>query len=71
MVKLNDVLNEIEQLSLEDQEYLLEVISKRIIESKRHYLLERSKQAEEAYKNGEVFGGTSKELLEFLNDEVY
>ncbi len=34
MVKLNDVLREIDKMSLEEKEYILEVINKKITESR-------------------------------------
>ena len=53
-----EIIDKIESLSLEDQELLLEIVHKRIIEQKRSNLAERIAEAREAYRKGEVRRGT-------------
>ncbi|MBU4190342.1 MAG: hypothetical protein KJ886_05045 [Candidatus Thermoplasmatota archaeon] len=55
---VNDVLVKIENLNLEEKEYLSEILSRRLIELRRKAIAKRSKEAEEAYRKGKVKSGT-------------
>lgn len=47
---ISTVMNEIEKLTFEDMEYLVEILNKRIIEKRREKILKRSKEAFRNYK---------------------
>ena len=68
MQTLQEVLKEIATFPLEDQEYIAEMLSKRLQEAKRSQLLQRAKEAEENYRSGKVIIGTVKDLMVSLND---
>ena len=59
---INEVLESIEKLDIDGQEYVSEVLSKRLIEIKRSRIAMRSKEAEQAYKDGRVKEGSFKDL---------
>ncbi len=48
--KLNDILEEFDSLSLEEQETILEIEKKRIIERKREQLVRDVKEGEQEFK---------------------
>ncbi len=66
-VSLNTVLEYIDQLDIEDQQYLQEVIHRRIIDSKRAALVQRSKQAKDNERKGRCKTGTAHDLPADLN----
>lgn len=68
IVTLNDVLEESEQLNLDDREYLLSILSKRLVELKRQMLSSRVKEAVKEYKAGKVKSGNLDVLWKDLND---
>ena len=68
IVTLNEVLEESEQLNLDDREYLLNILSKRLTELKRQMLSDRVKEAIKEYKTGNVKCGNFENLWNDLND---
>lgn len=54
MVTINEVLEETEHLDVDDREYLLNILSKRLVELKRAQISKRAKEAVGAYKKGTV-----------------
>jgi hypothetical protein len=68
IVSLNEVLEETEHLDLDDREYLLDILSKRLVELKRQMLSHRIKEAEKAYKAGKVKTGKLDDLWKDLNN---
>jgi len=62
-VQIQQVLHNIEILSLEDQEYLISVLEKRLIESRRMALKKRAEEAIANYESGDVCSGSIDELL--------
>jgi hypothetical protein len=67
-VTINQVLQEFEQLSLEDKEYVKETVDKILIEERREELLLRSEEAMASYKSGKSKVGTVADLMKDLND---
>ena len=63
-----EIIETIEELSIEDQELLLEIVHKRLIEQKRSNLAERIAEAREAYRKGEVRRGTVADLMKVLDE---
>ena len=64
---VNEVLGKIENLNLREQEYLSEILSKRLIELKRKAIARRVKEAEVAYRKGKVKSGNFDDLWNDLN----
>ena len=67
-VTINDVLEEVEHLDINDQEYVVDILSKRLIESRRAEISTRVKEAMGAYKEGKVKSGSLDDLWKDLND---
>lgn len=65
---VNEVLGKIENLNIGEQEYLSEILSRRLIELRRKAIAKRAKEAEEAYRKGKVKSGTFDDLWNDLND---
>ncbi|MDQ1318657.1 MAG: hypothetical protein QG588_2319 [Candidatus Poribacteria bacterium] len=63
-----EIIDTIEELSIEEQELLLEIINKRLIEQKRSRLLAEIAEAREAYRKGEVRRGTVADLMKVLDE---
>ena len=64
---VNEVLGKIENLNLMEQEYLSEILSKRLTELKRMAIAKRAKEAEVAYRKGKVKSGNFDDLWNDLN----
>ena len=62
-IQFGDILDAADQLSLEDQEVLLEVLRSRIIEQRREELLSEVREAQKEYKTGQVKPGTVDEIM--------
>ncbi|PKG31464.1 hypothetical protein [Methanoregula sp.] len=67
MVSLNNTLEYIEMLDIEDQQYLEEIIHRRLIEKKRSGIVRRAKKAKAGVKNNRCRSGTAEDLLTDLN----
>ncbi len=68
VTSVKDVLKEIEGLDIEDQAYILDILNKRFIESRRMEIAKRGKEAEQAHNKGEVPIGTFETMWKDLND---
>jgi len=64
---IENVLEDIEHLNIEDQKYIVELISKRLIDRKREEISRRAKEAEKNYKKGKFKMGNIEDLWEDLN----
>ena len=62
-VTFQDVLDMIESLPEEQQENLIAIIQRRLIEHKREVLAERINEAREEYRLGKVRRGTVDDLM--------
>jgi len=68
-VDVNNFIETYDNLSIEDKEFLSEIIHKNLVESKRETLIQRVKEAEQNYETGNVKIGGLKELLKDLEDD--
>lgn len=68
LVSINNVLETIEGLDIDNQAYILEVLSKRLIELRRAKIAKRAEEAEQAYREGKVKRGKIGDLWKDLND---
>jgi hypothetical protein len=66
-VSLNTVLEYVDQLDIEDQQYLQELIRHRLIDAKRTAIVSRAKQAKANVQKHKSRIGTAKDLLADLN----
>jgi|GEM_PF-2091489 len=64
---LDRMLEMISNLSLEDQEFLVDTVTHRINDAKREQILFRAKQAEANYQLGEVETGTVDDSIGSLD----
>lgn len=67
-LSFQDLIDAVESLPLDDQSMLVEIINKRIIEKRRAELVAEVKEAQKAFKRGEVRRGTVKDLIKDLED---
>ena len=58
-----EVLEGIEALSLEDQEILIDILQRRIIERRREELVRDIQQAQQEFQAGECRPATPEELM--------
>jgi hypothetical protein len=63
----NQVLENIESLSIEDQEALMELMQRRFVERRRAEIAVNIAQAKEEYQADQVFRGTFDEAIAELN----
>ncbi len=66
---INSILNEIEGLSENDKDYLLEIIYKQLVEYKRESILHRAKEAETNYNAGRIKKGSTDDLFGDLKND--
>jgi len=67
-VTFQDVLDMIESLPEEQQENLISIIRRRLIEHKREVLAERINEAREEYRLGKVRRGTVDDLMNEISE---
>ena len=67
-VTFQDVLDMIESLPEEQQENLISIIRRRLIEHKREVLAERINEAREEYRLGKVRRGTVDDLMKEISE---
>ena len=68
-INLNQILQNISQLSVEEQFYLSELLQKRLVELRRTEIANRVKEAEENYQSGNVRSGSVAELMMLSDDD--
>ncbi|NJL88453.1 MAG: hypothetical protein HC916_00625 [Coleofasciculaceae cyanobacterium SM2_1_6] len=72
-----EIIDSIESLSIEDQDYLFELIRKRRIESRRSEILANAEEVMQSFKDGTAKRGSVDDLIADLlidigsYDEVY
>ncbi len=66
---IKDLVDDFQGLSLEDQEYVAEIIKKQLIESRREYLAARASEAKANYRHGRCKSGSFKELMEDIESD--
>ena len=67
-VTVNKVLEEIDQLDIDDRNYIHQILSCRLIDAERLRIAKRASEAEENYSRGQVRSGSVNDLLSELND---
>lgn len=65
--KFDQVLESIETLSLDEQEALVQVVQRRIVEKRRDEIAENITQSRLEYAKGKVFRGKVSEIMNELN----
>jgi hypothetical protein len=65
-----EVIESVEALPLDDQQILMEIINRRIIEQRRDELVADMDESLEAYRKGEVRIGTVDDLLSDLDEDL-
>lgn len=66
-VSLNTVLEYVDKLDIEDQQYLQELIRRRLADRKRAGIVRRAKNAKNSHRKKQSRSGTAKDLLADLN----
>ncbi|KJR41005.1 hypothetical protein MCHI_003103 [Candidatus Magnetoovum chiemensis] len=66
---INEILNKVDSLSIEEQDFIANTISRRIHEKRRQEIAARAKEAEENYRIGNVTTGTVEDLMKSLSDD--
>jgi FKBP-type peptidyl-prolyl cis-trans isomerase (trigger factor) len=66
---LNQVLQNISELSVEEQFYLSDLLQKRLVEARRNEISSRVKEAEENYQSGNVRSGSVADLMMLSDDD--
>ncbi len=67
-INLNQVLQNISELSVEEQFYLSDLLQKRLVEVRRTEIANRVKEAEENYRSG-IRSGSIAELMMRSDDD--
>lgn len=67
--QVNDILQAISNLDFEDQSYIAEILSKRMIELRRSQIASRAKKAEENYRLGNVRTFSVEDLMMYSSDD--
>lgn len=67
--QVNDILQAISNLNFEEQSYIAEILSKRMIELRRSQIASRAKEAEENYRLGNVRAFTVEDLMMYSSDD--
>jgi hypothetical protein len=68
--KFNDALEMIDSLSIEEQEMLLEIESKRLTERKRKLLQERIAEGKKDISEGRFIDGNAADIMNSIDDEI-
>ena len=66
--KFQEIIDSIEELSLDEQELLVEIISNHLVLRRRSELIAEVAEAREAYKKGEFKQGTVADLMKDLEE---
>jgi hypothetical protein len=66
---LDRVLQNISELSVEEQFYLSDLLQKRLVEMRRTEIANRVKEAEENYRSGNVRSGSVADLMMRSGDD--
>ena len=70
MMTFQEIIDQVESLSIEDQDQLFELIRKRRIENRRDEILANAQEVMEAFKNGTAKRGSVDDLIaDLLGDD--
>jgi hypothetical protein len=71
MMVFQEIIDSIEVLSIEDQDYLFELIRKRRIENRRREILANSEELMQSFKDGTAKRGSVDDLIaDLLGDDA-
>ena len=71
MMVFQEIIDSIEVLSIEDQDYLFELIRKRRIENRRREILANSEEVMQSFKDGTAKRGSVDDLIaDLLGDDA-
>ena len=65
---LNNILETIGNQDIDNQVYISEILSMRLVELRRKEIAKRTQDAEQAYREGRVKKGNIEDLWKDLND---
>ncbi|MBD2497504.1 hypothetical protein BCD64_14970 [Nostoc sp. MBR 210] len=65
--RLDQVLDSIEELSIDEQEILIDLIRHRLAEQRRSAIAVNITQAQAEYQSGKVFRGNVNQIMDELN----
>ena len=63
-ITFNDVLESVDSLSYEEQETLMEIMHRRLIDHRRSILANEIQEADEEFRNGSVKPASPSEIIE-------
>jgi hypothetical protein len=66
--KFNEILEQIDTLSSDDQEVLIDLVRRRLIERRREGIADRIEIAHQEYQSGKVFRGSVEDVIAELNN---
>ena len=66
MTEFEEIIDDIEELSYESQEILIDIINKRFSERKRALFIEETLKSKAEYENGNFETGNSENLFKAL-----
>ncbi|MFZ1321067.1 MAG: hypothetical protein WAT71_05880 [Ignavibacteria bacterium] len=66
--KLNNILEEFDSFSLEEQETILEIEKKRVIERKREQLVRDVKEAEQEFQSGILKKESVEDIMKGIDE---
>ena len=67
--KVNDILQKVSHLTLDEQDFIVQTVNKRIHESRRDEIAKRGKEAERNYHKGNITTGTVNDLMKIVNND--
>jgi hypothetical protein len=67
--QLDKVIDDFNHLSLDEKEYISEILHKQLIEAKREAIAKRADEAINNYKTGNIKSGTIEELKKDLEND--
>ena len=66
--KFNEILDQIDDLSYADQEMLIDIVKKRLIENRRDEIADNIRKAHQEYKSENVVRGSVEDIINELNN---
>jgi hypothetical protein len=69
MMTLQEIIDQVESLSIEDQDQLFELIRKRRVENRRAEILANAQEVFKAVETGTAMRGTFEEMKSYLLEE--
>jgi hypothetical protein len=70
MTTLEQALNTVSQLTIEQQEMLIQIVQNRLLENRRQEIAEDAKQGISSFHKGELKSQTAEEVIAELRETV-